>query len=69
MFWAILTLGALAEDARRLQSYGGCPHWENSSFSDEPSPFGWPLTPNDWSPWDLKTIGFHGFSLFFVDFP
>ena len=23
--------------------------WENTTFSDEASPFGWPLTPNDWS--------------------
>ena len=34
----------------RLQAYGGCPRWESTTFSDEMSPFGWPLTPNDWSP-------------------
>ena len=33
----------------RLQTYGGCPTWVPTPYSSEPSPFGWPLSPNDWS--------------------
>lgn len=38
-----------ADDVRRLQTYGGCPTWVPTPYSSEPSPFGWPLSPNDWS--------------------
>lgn len=44
-----LCVASAADNGRRLQSYGGCPQWKNTSFSDEASPFGWPLSPNDWS--------------------
>ncbi|CAK9015140.1 Carbonic anhydrase 14 (Carbonate dehydratase XIV) (Carbonic anhydrase XIV) (CA-XIV) [Durusdinium trenchii] len=44
-----LVVTAADNDERKLQAYGGCPMWDNTSFSDEPSPFGWPLSPNDWS--------------------
>lgn len=53
MWRALIGVGIVAassaETGRRLQNYGGCPQWENTTFSDEPSPFGWPLSPNDWS--------------------
>ncbi|CAE7023005.1 METTL21C [Symbiodinium natans] len=51
-FFTTLLLGVVtshADDARRLQTYGGCPTWVPTPYSSEPSPFGWPLSPNDWS--------------------